>query len=162
MLEVAARKTTDGADHESGTASFVTFEVAGQMFGVLVTKVQDILTPDAIAPVPDGPAEVKGLINLRGKIVTVIDLRTRLGVGHDTAANRRRGMCVTVENDGESYALFVDRVGDVVTLPHSLREDSPATLDALWRDLSDGVYRERDRLLVVLDVERLLAIRSKS
>lgn len=160
MLDVSTTEKTGGARHEGGTVSFVTFEVAGQMFGVPVTRVQDILTPDAIAPVPGGPAEVQGLINLRGKIVTVIDLRTRLGLKHDGAA--RRGMCVTVENDGESYTLFVDRVGDVVTLPLSLREESPATLDTLWRDLSDGVYRAGDRLLVILDVGRLLVLRSKS
>jgi purine-binding chemotaxis protein CheW len=158
MLDVVSSQTR----HEGSTISFVTFEVAGQMFGVPVTKVQDILTPDAIAPVPGGPPEVQGLINLRGRIVTVIDLRTRLGLKHEAPITGRRGMCVTVENDGESYTLFVDRVGDVVTLPVSLREDGPATLDALWRDVSDGVYRAGDRLLVILDVARLLAIRSKS
>lgn len=159
MLEVST--TEKSQRHEGGTISFVTFEVAGQMFGVPVTRVQDILTPDAIAPVPGGPAEVQGLINLRGRIVTVIDLRTRLGLKRD-AGSSRRGMCVTVENDGESYTLFVDRVGDVVTLPASLREEGPATLDTLWRDVSDGVFRAGERLLVILDVARLLAIRSKS
>ena len=157
MLEVSTSQKS--AHHEGLTVSFVTFEVAGQMFGVPVMRVQDILTPDAIAPVPGGPAEVQGLINLRGRIVTVIDLHTRLGIKREAA---RRGMCVTVENDGESYTLFVDRVGDVVTLPASLREEGPATLDALWRDVSDGVFRAGDRLLVILDVGRLLAIRSKS
>jgi purine-binding chemotaxis protein CheW len=158
MLEVSSHEPA--ARHEGATVSFVTFEVAGQMFGVPVTKVQDILTPDAIAPVPGGPAEVQGLINLRGRIVTVIDLRTRLGLKRDDKPGR--GMCVTVENDGESYTLFVDRVGEVVTLPESLREEGPATLDALWRDVSDGVTRAGDRLLVILDVARLLAFRPKS
>ena len=146
--------------HEESTLSFVTFEVGGQMFGVPVMKVQDILTPDAIAPVPGGPPEVQGLINLRGRIVTVIDLRTRLGLRHDGA--ERKGMCVTVENDGESYTLFVDGVGDVVNLSAGAREDSPTTLDPLWKDLSDGVFRVGGRLLVILDVARLLAVRSKS
>lgn len=147
--------------HEEGTVSFVTFEVGGQMFGVPVTRVQDILTPDAIAPVPGGPAEVQGLINLRGRIVTVIDLRTRLGIGRAPEGSRK-GMCVTVENDGESYTLFVDRVGDVVTLLANLREENPQTLDPLWRETTDGVYRVGERLLVILDVARLLAIRGKS
>ena len=160
MLEVSTSEKT--LRHEGGTVSFVTFEVAGQLFGVPVMRVQDILTPDAIAPVPGGPAEVQGLINLRGRIVTVIDLRTRLGLKHAPKVEGRRGMCVTVENDGESYTLLVDRVGDVVTLPASLREEGPATLDTLWRDVSDGVFRAGDRLLVILDVGRLLAIRSKS
>ena len=147
---------------EASSVSFVTFEVAGQMFGVPVTRVQDILVPDAIAPVPGGPPEVQGLINLRGRIVTVIDLRIRLGLKRDGTAAGRRGMCVTVENDGESYTLFVDRVGDVVTLPVAAREESPATLDPLWREVCDGVWRAGDRLLVILDVGRLLVLRSKS
>ncbi len=160
MFEAAAAENQTDTDREEGTISFVTFEVAGQLFGVPVTRVQDILTPDAIAPVPGGPAEVKGLINLRGRIVTVIDLHTRLGLNH--SANGRRGMCVTVENEGESYTLFVDRVGDVVTMLAGLREENPSTLDALWKDVTDGVYRVENRLLVTLDVGRLLAIRSKS
>jgi len=157
MLQTA--QTNAAVRHEASTLSFVTFEVAGQLFGVPVMKVQDILTPDAIAPVPGGPAEVRGLINLRGRIVTVIDLRTRLGIRQDGAP--RDGMCVTVENEGESYTLFVDGVGDVVTLQSDAREDSPTTLDPLWKDLSDGVFRVGGRLLVILDVARLLAIRSK-
>jgi purine-binding chemotaxis protein CheW len=154
MLQSAAVR------HEESTVSFVTFEVADQMFGVPVMKVQDILTPDAIAPVPGGPPEVQGLINLRGRIVTVIDLRIRLGLGAQSGV--RKGMCVTVENDGESYTLFVDRVGDVVTLQADAREDTPTTLDPLWKELSDGVFRADDRLLVILDVGRVLDIRSKS
>lgn len=161
MLDTFASASGGGLPGEEETASFVTFEVCGQMFGVPVMKVQDILTPDAIAPVPGGPVEVQGLINLRGRIVTVINLRTRLGLGHDNTVPRN-GMCVTVENEGEFYTLFVDQVGDVVSLPGSLREDMPATLDALWKGITDGVYRTGERLLVILDVGRLLAIRAKS
>lgn len=156
MLQTA--QTAAVARHEASTQSFVTFEVAGQLFGVPVMKVQDILTPDAIAPVPGGPAEVRGLINLRGRIVTVIDLRKRLCLRYE---GERKGMCVTVENEGESYTLFVDGVGDVVTLQSDAREDSPTTLDPLWKELSDGVFRVDGRLLLILDVGRLLAIRSK-
>jgi purine-binding chemotaxis protein CheW len=161
MLDAYASASDRGPRHEEGAASFVTFEVCGQMFGVPVMKVQDILTPDAIAPVPGGPVEVQGLINLRGRIVTVINLRTRLGLGTEGAATCN-GMCVTVENEGEFYTLFVDRVGDVVSLPSGLREDMPATLDALWKGITDGVYRTGESLLVILDVGRLLAIRAKS
>ena len=160
MFETATGVTHNDPIHEERTVSFVTFEVVGQLFGVPVTKVQDILTPDAIAPVPGGPPEVKGLINLRGRIVTVIDLHTRLGM--KPPAEGSRGMCVTVENEGEPYTLFVDRVGDVVTLPAGLREDNPSTLDGVWKDVADGVYRIDDRLLVTFDVGRLLTIRSKS
>lgn len=144
----------------SGSQSFVTFSVAGQLFGVPVTRVQDILTPDAIAPVPGGPADVRGLINLRGRIVTVIDMRTRLSLPADKASEK--GMCVTVESRGDAYTLLVDSVGDVITLSSDLREGNPATLDAVWREVADAVYRTDQGLLVSLHIDRVLAIGSKS
>jgi purine-binding chemotaxis protein CheW len=144
---------------QSDTEAFVTFTVAGQLFGVPVIRVQDILTPDVIAPVPGSPKEVRGLINLRGRIVTVIDMRTHLSLPKAEAGPC--GMCVTVESRGDFYTLFVDSVGDVVTLPKSLREGNPATLDAVWRDVADAVYRTDRGLMVALHVDRLLAIETK-
>ncbi len=138
------------------TGPFVTFTVAGQLFGVPVAQVQDILTPDAIAPVPGGPREVHGLINLRGRIVTVIDLRTRLSM--PPRDGDAAGMCVTVENGGEAYTLLVDGVGDVIPLDQGRREGNPATLDAVWRDVAEAVYRTDNGLLVALHIDRLLAI----
>ncbi|HVV28730.1 MAG TPA: chemotaxis protein CheW [Rhizomicrobium sp.] len=138
---------------------FATFHVAGQLFGVPVTRVQDILTPNVIARVPLGPAEVRGLINQRGRIVTVIDMHVRLALA---CAESGRGVCVTVDSDGELYTLLVDSVGDVVDLPGSAREAPPPTLDPSWADLSDGVFRMGDELLVALDVTRLLDIRRKN
>jgi purine-binding chemotaxis protein CheW len=141
---------------QSDAEAFVTFTVAGQLFGVPVMRVQDILTPDVIAPVPGGPKEVRGLINLRGRIVTVIDMRTHLSLPKPDGG--QCGMCVTVESRGDFYTLFVDRVGDVITLPSNLREGNPATLDAVWRDVADAVYRTEQGLMVALHVDRLLAI----
>jgi purine-binding chemotaxis protein CheW len=143
-----------------GLTAFVTFSVADHYFGVPVGRVQDILTPDTIARVPLGPAEVRGLINLRGRIVTVIDVRTRLSLGEAAASGPRK--CVTVESEGEFYTLLVDGVGDVVSLSESSREPNPATLDPLWCEVASGVFRAGDRLLVTLDVERLLNIRGKA
>jgi purine-binding chemotaxis protein CheW len=140
---------------------FVTFAVGNHVFGVPVEQVQDILTLHAIAAVPLGPSEVRGMINLRGRIVTVVDVRTRLGLKPAEAGSSRSTMGVTVENGAESYTLLVDRVGDVVTLPSRLREPNPVTLDPLWRELADGVFRIDGNLLVILDVERLLNIRAK-
>jgi purine-binding chemotaxis protein CheW len=156
------------ADHhgrhelDEHTASFVTFTVAGQMFGIAVTSVQDILTPDVIASVPLGPKEVRGLINLRGRIVTVIDVRTRLSLPPLDDSEVHRGMGVTVENEGEFYTLLVDSVGDVVSLPAEQREPNPTTLEPLWQEIADGVFRTDKTLLVVLDAARLIAIRAKA
>jgi purine-binding chemotaxis protein CheW len=147
---------------EKDAQSFVTFSVAGQLFGVPVTRVQDILTPDVIAPVPGGPKEVRGLINLRGRIVTVIDMRTHLSLPKPSEEVVRAGMCVTVESRGDYYTLFVDTIGDVITLSPDLREGNPATLDAVWREVADAVYRTDQGLLVALHVDRLLAIETNS
>jgi len=151
---------TPAARSEDNADVFVTFTVAGQLFGVPVIRVQDILIPEEIAPVPGGPPEVRGLINLRGRIVTVIDMRKHLSLPKADSASK--GMCVTVECRGESYTLFVDSVGDVITLPRSCREGNPATLDAVWRNVADAVYRTDWGLLVALHVDRLLAIETEA
>jgi len=157
MAQSSPARTTS----EEGLTTFVTFMVADHFFGVPVTNVQDILTPETIARVPLGPPEVRGLINLRGRIVTVIDMRVRLSLPAQRTVENP-GKCVTVEREGEFYTLLVDGVGDVVTLEDDCREDNPATLDPLWRDLANGVFRAGDRLLVSLDVERLINIRVRA
>ncbi len=129
------------------------------MFGIPVLKVQDILTPDNIASIPLAPAEVKGSINLRGRIVTVIDVRVRLGLG-SPEEGQGKSMGVTVEHEYDLYTLLVDRIGDVIGLAHDLYEKNPGTLDPNWRDFSAGVYRLDSDLMVVLDIERFLNLPS--
>lgn len=134
--------------------SFVTFYIKGQMFGIPVLQVQDILTPDKIASVPLAPPEVKGSINLRGRIVTVVDVRVRLGMGKQDDGNESMG--VTVEQQNELYTLLVDKVGDVIGMDKESYEGNPSTLDSLWREFASGIYRLDGNLMVVLDVGRLL------
>ena len=139
---------------------FVSFRVKNQLFGIPVLMVQDILTPDRIASIPLAPPEVRGSINLRGRIVTVIDVRVRLGLPAAKEPSAE-AMGVTVEQDHELYTLLVDSIGDVVSLSNELYERNPATLDPVWREFSVGVYRLKDELMVVLDVNRLLNIRAR-
>ncbi len=136
---------------------FVTFRVKKQLFGIPVLMVQDILSPDRIASIPLAPPEVRGSINLRGRIVTVIDVRVRLGLPSSTEASEN-AMAVTVEHEHELYTLLVDSIGDVVSLSNDLYERNPATLDSLWREFANGIYRLKGELMVVLDVHRLLNI----
>lgn len=143
---------------EATTTDYVTFTVADQLFGIPVLKVQDILVPDRIAPVPLAPPEVRGSINLRGRIVTVIDVRTRLGL-QDSQGEKAQGMGVTVENGHDLYTLLVDSVGDVIGLSPDLYESNPSTLDQSWMEFADGVFRLQDRLMVVLNTEHLLNFR---
>jgi purine-binding chemotaxis protein CheW len=134
----------------------VTMFVGEQMFGIPVMQVQDILGPQRITRVPLAPPEVMGSLNLRGRIVTAIDLRTRLAMPRKSSDVP--GMNVVVEFKGELFSLLVDRVGEVITLQVADFEKNPPTLDAHWREVSNGVYRLKDNLLVVLDVTRLLAL----
>jgi purine-binding chemotaxis protein CheW len=140
-----------------GPRDFVTMTVAGQLFGIPVLAVQDVLGEQRITRVPLAPPEVAGTLNLRGRIVTAIDMRQRLGL--PARPPEQNGMSVVVDREGELYSLVVDAVGEVLRLEVEQYERNPATLDPVWRDVSTGVYRLDDNLMVVLDVRRLLEIR---
>ena len=137
---------------------YVTFFIGDQMFGIPVLRVQDILTPDIIAPIPLAPKEVKGSINLRGRIVTVVDVRVCLGMPEKQG--KTVSMSVTVGQDHDLYTLLVDKIGDVIGLSKDLYEKNPGTLDTKWREFSNGVFRLEKNLLVVLDLDALLNLDS--
>lgn len=137
---------------------YVTITINGQWFGIPVLSVQDVLVAQKMTPIPLAPPEVAGALNLRGRIVTAIDVRRRLGLpdrGKDEAS-----MSVVVDHDGELYSLMVDSVGEVLSLPSAECERNPSTLDQVWKDVSAGVYQLEGKLLLVLDVDRLLAVRA--
>ena len=137
-----------------GTQDYVTFMIAKQLFGIPVLQVQDVLAGGNITCIPLAPKEVAGVLNLRGRIVTAIDVRLRLGL-----ASRKRSdddMSIVVEQGGELYSLRVDEVGEVLNLDPTAFGRNPPTLDPKFREFSAGIYRLKERLLVVLDVDRLL------
>jgi purine-binding chemotaxis protein CheW len=140
---------------EAAGGDFVTVRLGGQLLGIDVQRVHDVLKLGLLTRVPRAPAIVAGVMNLRGRIVTAVDARRCLGL-----SDREPGapaMCLVVEQDGQPYALVVDAVGDVVTVAGEDHEANPPTLAPLWRGVSDGVYR-LDELMIVLDVSRLLAV----
>lgn len=133
---------------------FVTMTIAGQLFGIPVLTVQDVLGPQKITRIPLASREVAGALNLRGRIVTAIDVRLRLGL--DPRPDDDPGMSVVVEYDGELYSLVIDSVGEVLSVPIADYERNPPTLDQRWREVSGGVYRLKDKLLIELEVDKLL------
>ncbi len=133
---------------------FVTMNVGSQLCGIPVLQVQDVLGPQKITRVPLAPPEVAGSLNLRGRIVTAVDLRLRMGL--EPRPDGEDGMSVVVEHNGELYSLMVDSVGEVLKVPEETFEPNPATLDPTWRRYSDGVYRLKEGLLVVIDSDNLL------
>lgn len=151
------RAGADGPDERGETASmFVTLTVAGQLCGVPVLSVRDVLGEQAITRIPLAPPEVAGSLNLRGRIVTAVDLRRRLRLPPAPPGTPR--MSVVAEQGGELYALLVDQVSEVLTLRSRQFEPAPPTLPAAWAAYADGIYRLPAGLLVVLDVARLLAL----
>jgi purine-binding chemotaxis protein CheW len=133
---------------------YVSLVVAGQWFGIPVLAVQDILGPQRITRIPLAPREVAGSLNLRGRIVTAIDVRHRLGYPPRDAT--KPAWSVVVDRGGELYSLLVDQVGEVLSLPGDLLERNLTTIDQKLRDVSEGIYRLDDKLLVVLAVQPLL------
>jgi purine-binding chemotaxis protein CheW len=144
------------AAHESGEATegFVTVATGGQLFGLRLERVRDVFVPRGLSPVPLAPPEIAGLVNLRGRIVTAIDLRRRLGL--PPRSDGGTPVAVGIEERGELYGLMVDRVGDVLRLKPSTYDANPVNLDQRWAKLCAGVHRLDHGLMVVLDVDKIL------
>lgn len=131
---------------------FCTFTVAGILFGVEVTRVQEVLKTRELSLVPLAPDAVEGLLNLRGQIVTAIDLRRRLAL-----APRQAGepSMLLVMQDGDGVVAFLaDSVGDVIEVSDSAFESPPATMPGSARELVTGVYKLPRQLLHLLDPEQ--------
>jgi len=134
----------------------VTFRLDTQWLGMPVALVQEVLSRQEISRVPLAPSYVHGFLNLRGRIVTAVDLRTVLGLpGRDRDDDL---MNVVVSHDGELFSLLVDEVGDVIEVADDRVEPTPKTLDARWLRCGRGVVRLQRRLLVVLDVHVILGV----
>ncbi len=135
---------------------FLSFTLAGQMFGVPILQVNDVLGPHKITRAPLAPPAVAGVMNLRGRIVTAIDVRKCLGQPARTADESHMG--VVIDSKGELFSLMIDKVGDVLSLAPDTFEAVPATLDATWRGVSSGIHKLKDSILLVLDVGQLLRL----
>lgn len=142
----------------TASSQYCTFFLDGLFFGVDVQKVQEVIRYQEMTSVPLAPRVIRGLINLRGQIVTAIDLRRRLGL-QDRSADKLP-MNVVVRGDEGVVSLLVDEIGDVQEVEASCFERVPETLQAPARNLVQGVYKLKDRLLLILDTE--LAIQTST
>jgi len=133
---------------------YVTVVIGDQLFGLPISQVHDVFVPEKVTRVPLSPPEVEGVLNLRGRIVTAINMRRKLHLRENDSDQGM--MAVGIEHKGESYGLVIDAVGEVLNLPRSEMEANPSNLDFRWAEISGGVHRLNGRLMVVLDVDRLL------
>jgi purine-binding chemotaxis protein CheW len=137
------------------TIDYVTFTIGDQLFGLPILQVQDVFQLNRLTVVPLAPPECAGVLNLRGRIVTAIDLRVRLGL----PPNRqdKSPMAVGIDYGGEAFGLLIDKVGEVLKVSKSSFESNPVNLDPRWVKASSGVHRLDGKLMIVLNVDEVLA-----
>lgn len=136
---------------------FVTMRIDQQLFGISVKHVRDVLRTQKITAIPLAPQEIAGSLNLRGRIVTVIDVRKRLRL--DPKPVDDKNMFVVVEYKNDLYSLMVDSVGEVLTVPPGAIEKSPTHLNGAWKEVACGIHKLAGELLVIMDIETLLALK---
>src|ERR1700758_831929 len=154
--------TTLKSELTQTSGQFSSFFVADLFFGVDVLRVQEVLRFQQMTPVPQAPRVIEGLINLRGQIVTAIDMRRRLGL--PPRAEDKSPMNMVVRTSDGAVSLLVDEIGDVLHMDAGTYERPPENLDAAAKEIIRGVYKLEGRLLLVLDAERTaeLSVHSKT
>ena len=135
---------------------YVTMRIDRQLFGVEVKHVRDVLRQQKVTAIPLAAPEIAGSLNLRGRIVTVINVRCRLGL--PAREPELKSTFVVVELKGELYSLMVDSVGEVLTASAAQIEKTPANLSDCWKEIASGIYKMDGELLVLVDVPTLLHI----
>ncbi len=144
----------DKGKPEGEIKEYLTLMIADQIFGIPVLQVQDVMGEQRMTNVPLAPPEISGSLNLRGRIVTAINMRRRLGL--EDLKKGSKHMNIVVEYGADLYSLIVDSVGEVIALSTDTFEGNPPTMDLGWQSVSQGIYRMDQRLLVILDVTKLL------
>lgn len=152
----AVKPTGDYGILGTDSHMYVTMRIDQQLFGVPVENVRDVLKQQNVTYIPLSASEVAGSLNLRGRIVTVINLRHRLRL--PDKASDGKSMFVVVEYKGELYSLMVDNVGEVMTVPDHAIEKSPANLGGAWKEVTTGIYKLSNELLVIIDVKSMLSL----
>ena len=141
-------------DTAAETIQYVTIYISEQLFGLPISRVHDVFVPESVTRVPLSQTEIAGVLNLRGRIVTAIDMRKRLGI--KPLETEGSLMAIGIEFKEESYGLIIDSVGEVLDLSETSREAVPSNLDQRWASIAAGVHRLENDLMVILDVDRVL------
>jgi purine-binding chemotaxis protein CheW len=156
MTNLAVKAPVDIAT--AGEQSYFTVFVNKEIFGLPVENTHTIFRIASVTPVPRGPVDIAGLVNLRGKIVTAVSLRRRLRMPSDAVIND--ALAIGIEHKGENFALIVDEVGDVLSLANTMQIPIPAHFDQDRSRLTRGLYRVGKLLIPVLDIDALFAFQN--
>ncbi len=148
-------ENAQGTPETDSQIQVVSFELDGEVFAVDILEVQEITRVREVRPIPEAPIFLEGVINLRGKVIPVMDLRKRLHlpVGETNAETRM----IVVKNEGRPVALLVDSVSEVLRLPIETLEAAPAMVCPIDARYIRRVAKQKDRILILLDVAQLMA-----
>ncbi|ODA67715.1 Chemotaxis protein CheW [Methyloligella halotolerans] len=147
------QQASDGIRRQAAEG-YVTAMVGDQLFGLALTQVRDVFIPKGICRVPLAPPSVAGLLSLRGRVVTAIDLRRRLGL--PLRGEGEPSVALGIERGAEIYGLIADRIGNVLRPSAESFEPTPINLTSRWSEVCAGLYRLDQGVMAVLDVESLL------
>lgn len=136
----------------AGEESYFSVFANGEAFGLTVLHAQTIFRITSVTPIPLGPSDIIGLVNLRGRIVTAVSLRRRLGIPFNEVKN---SLAIGIEHKGENFALIVDEVGDVLSLDASMKVQIPAHFDPARSRFMAGLYKVGNLLIPALNINAL-------
>ncbi|MEK6734029.1 MAG: chemotaxis protein CheW [Pseudomonadota bacterium] len=135
---------------------YITMRIGHQLFGVSVNHVVDVQRYQKITPIPLTRREILGSLNLRGRIVTNLDIRVLLEI--DDKIDIEKSMSIVVEHGDELYSLVVDKVGDVVSVKSQELVKNPDNLSKLWQEVSLGIFPMQEELVVILDLDKIMPL----
>lgn len=145
---------TDRHAEGTGTMQLVSFRLAQEEYGIEITKVQEIILMGEITRVPQTPPYIKGLINLRSTVIPIVDLRLRFGLSQEATTDETRIMVVNVS--GKTIGIIVDAVSEVLRISKDQIAPPPPTVAGLGREYLTGLVKLDTRLLILLDIDRIL------
>lgn len=156
MVAVLNRGLQENHHFDGDMSQYLTVRIDGQLFGIPVAHVRDVFNAQNATPIPLAPKEIVGTINLRGRIATAIDMRTRLNL---PPLEGLKPKYVAVDHKDELYSLVVDSVDEVIVLSNEKFEKNPTTLDVKWQKVSAGIYKLNE-LLIILNINEVMNLKN--
>ncbi|MDA0782905.1 MAG: chemotaxis protein CheW [Rickettsiales bacterium] len=148
-------KNINFQEQHSKKRQYLVMRLESQLFGILVENIQDVLSSMKITPIPLAPPEVKGAMNLRGRIVTVINLRSILGMKDDKKTENYKSVILEIE--GNLYSIIVDSVSEVMDIADNEIKRLPENISQRWKEVSTGVYSMENEVMIFLDAFKMFS-----
>lgn len=148
---------SSNAQKADNQQQYIIFSIGDQGFCLNVVDIQDVMNTPKLTKIPLASREIAGLLNLRGRIVTAVDLGVTLG-GRPKYDPELSHMAIIIEAKNDLYSLLVDRIGEIIIVDHSEIETKTSAIDTRWQKFASGIYQYKTDLIVVLDTKKLLEI----